>query len=59
MAVAEVVEKDKELERLILTNAGETELFKYCRCKGMLTMREDAMLKAFQGDIPWGEVNKL
>ncbi len=59
MAVAEVVEKDKELERLILTNAGETELFKYCRGKGMLTMREDAMLKAFQGDIPWGEVNKL
>jgi type IV pilus assembly protein PilB len=59
MAVAELIEKDKELERLILANAGETELFKYCRGKGMLTMREDAMLKAFQGDIPWGEVNKL
>jgi type IV pilus assembly protein PilB len=59
MAVAEVIEKDRELERLILTNAGETELYKYCRSKGMLTMREDAMLKAFQGSIPWGEVNKL
>jgi type IV pilus assembly protein PilB len=59
MAVAEVVEKDKELERLILANTGETELFKYCRSKGMLTMKEDAMLKAFKGEIPWSEVNKL
>ncbi len=59
MAVAEVVEKDKELERLILANTGENELFKYCRSKGMLTMREDAMLKAFRGEIPWSEVNKL
>jgi Type II secretory pathway, ATPase PulE/Tfp pilus assembly pathway, ATPase PilB len=59
MAVSEVVEKDKELERLILANTGENELFKYCRGKGMLTMREDAILKAFKGEIPWSEVNKL
>jgi len=59
MAVAEVIEKDKELERLILVNSGEAELFKYCRSKGMLTMKEDAMLKAFAGEIPWSEVNKL
>jgi len=59
MAVAEVIEKDKELERLILANTGENDLFKYCRSKGMLTMKEDAMLKAFSGEIAWSEVNKL
>ncbi len=59
VAVAEVLEKDKELERLILANAGEEAIFKYGRSKGMLTIKEDAMLKAFKGEIPWGEVNKL
>ncbi len=59
MAVAEVVEKDKELERLILANASEENIYKYQRSKGMLTMKEDAILKAFSGKIPWGEVNKL
>ncbi|MEK7607503.1 MAG: ATPase, T2SS/T4P/T4SS family [Patescibacteria group bacterium] len=59
MAVAEVVEMDKELERAILANTGENELYKYCRSKGMITMKEDAMLKAFSRKIPWSEVNKL
>jgi type IV pilus assembly protein PilB len=59
MAVAEVIEKDRELERLILSNAGEEAIFKYGRARGMLSMKEDAMLKAFKGEIPWGEVNKL
>ncbi|MDP1624888.1 MAG: GspE/PulE family protein [bacterium] len=59
MAVAEVLEKDRELERLILSNAGEEVIYKYARGKGMLSMKEDAMLKAFRGEIPWGEVNKL
>ncbi len=59
MAVTEIVEMDKELERAILANTGENELYKYCRSKGMLTMKEDAMLKAFAREIPWSEVNKL
>ena len=54
-----MVEGDRELERLILANAGEEALYKYARSKGMLTMKEDAMLKAFKGEIPWGEVNRL
>jgi type IV pilus assembly protein PilB len=58
-AVAEVVDIDKELQRLILANTGENDLFKYCRGRGMLTMKEDAMLKAFKKEIPWSEVNKL
>jgi type IV pilus assembly protein PilB len=59
MAVAEVIEKDKELERAILTSATEETIYKLCRNKGMLTMKEDAMIKAFEGQIPWNEVNKL
>ena len=59
MAVAEVVEMDRELERAILSNANEETMYKICRNKGMLTMKEDAMLKAFNRDIPWSEVNKL
>lgn len=59
MAVSEVLEADKELERLILANAGEDVIYKYARGKGMLAMREDAMLKAFKGDIAWNEVNRL
>ncbi|HVT74860.1 MAG TPA: ATPase, T2SS/T4P/T4SS family [Candidatus Paceibacterota bacterium] len=59
VAVAEVVEMDHELERAILSNATEDAIYKLARAKGMLTMKEDAMLKAFKGDIPWSEVNKL
>ncbi|HEY0907933.1 MAG TPA: GspE/PulE family protein [Candidatus Paceibacterota bacterium] len=59
MAVAEVIEKDKDLEKAILTGATEENIYKMVRAKGMLTMKEDAILKAFKKEIPWGEVNKL
>jgi type II secretory ATPase GspE/PulE/Tfp pilus assembly ATPase PilB-like protein len=59
MAVAEVVEMDKELERAILANADEQTIYKMARAKGMLTMKEDAILKAFDKEIPWSEVNRL
>jgi type IV pilus assembly protein PilB len=59
VAVAEVVEMDRDLERAILTSATEETIYKLARAKGMLTMKEDAVLKAFNGEIPWGEVNKL
>lgn len=59
VAVAEVIEIDKDLERAILTNPTEDNLFKIARSKGFLTMREDAMQKAFRREIPWSEVNRL
>ncbi|HEU5114796.1 MAG TPA: GspE/PulE family protein [Candidatus Paceibacterota bacterium] len=59
MAVAEVVEMDRELERAVLGNATEEAIYKLARSKGMLTMKEDAILKAFKKEIPWSEVNKL
>ncbi len=59
IAVFEMFEIDKEVEHAILTNPTELEINKILRKKGMLTMREDAMLKAFKGQIPFEEVNKL
>lgn len=57
--VFEMFEMDKDVERAILSNATELEISKIVRQKGMLSMREDAWLKAFKGVIPIEEVNKL
>jgi type IV pilus assembly protein PilB len=59
MAVFEVMRMDKEIESAILKNPNELEISRILRQKGMLTMKEDAMLKAFQRIIPFEEVNKL
>jgi type II secretory ATPase GspE/PulE/Tfp pilus assembly ATPase PilB-like protein len=44
------------MESVILKNPVDTEIMKVARAKGMLTMREDAMLKSLKGDIPFQEV---
>ncbi len=59
MAVFEVMKMDKEIEAAILKNPNELEISRLLRQKGMLTMKEDAMLKAFKRVIPFEEVNKL
>lgn len=59
VAVAEVLEMDKDLERMILQSPGELEIYKMARSKGMITMKEDAMIKALKGIIPFEEVHKL
>jgi len=56
-AVAEVFSMDKEVESAVLRSATEPELYKVVRAKGMLTMKEDAIIKAFQKIIPFEEVN--
>jgi len=57
--VFEFLEMDRELERIILKNPGENEIYRYARSKGFMTMKEDALLKSFQGITPFEEVNKL
>lgn len=59
IAVMEVLAMDKDIEAVILKNPTEPELLKVVRGKGMLTMKEDAILKAFQRIIPFEEVNTL
>ncbi|MDO8564713.1 MAG: GspE/PulE family protein [bacterium] len=59
VAVFEVLQMDKGLEDVVLKHASEAEVMKVARSQGMLTMKEDAILKALRHEIPWEEVNKL
>lgn len=59
MAVFEIMEINDEVEQVILKNPIETELMKAARTNGMLTMKEDAIIKAMQGLIPFEEINML
>lgn len=59
IAVFEMFDMNPELERAILANKPEDELFGIARRGGMLTMKEDAIIKSAQGKIPFEEVNTL
>jgi type IV pilus assembly protein PilB len=60
IAVFEMFTIDKELQRLILEKPNEQDLYKYLReQKGMITMREDAILKSLRGEIPFQDVYTL
>ena len=58
-AVFEMFTMDKEIEQAILTKPTSTEIMRIVRGKGMMTMKEDAFVKAFKRTIPIEEVNKL
>jgi type IV pilus assembly protein PilB len=59
MAVYEIFAMDKDIESAILKHATEIEIAQILRKKGMLSLKEDAIVKAFEGKIPIEEVNKL
>ena len=59
MAVFEVLEMTGRLEKVILEGHVESHLWKAARDEGMLTMQEDAMMKAFAKLVPFSEVNTL
>ena len=56
IAVFEMFKVDKDMQSVILKNPVNSEIYKMARSKGMLMMREDAMLKAVTGVIPFKEV---
>jgi type IV pilus assembly protein PilB len=58
-AVYEMYEMDREMENVILKNPIESAVFDIARKRGMLTMKEDAIIKAMQKKIPFEEVSKL
>ena len=58
-AVFEVMEMNKEIEEMIMKDPSENGIYKIARKNGMLTMKEDAFLKAFRGEVPIEEANKL
>ena len=59
VAVFEIIQMNKEIEHIIINNPTDTELMKAARKQGMLTMKEDAIMKAFKKEIPFEEVNRL
>ena len=56
IAIYEILDIDAEIQNVILKNPIFPEIYKAARKKGMLMMREDAMLKAINGIIPYTEV---
>ena len=58
-AVFEMYPNDKDLQALILKKPVETDVYKLMRQKGFLTMRENAMVKCMNGEIPFQEIYNL
>ena len=58
-AVFEVLSMTKELEAVVLNNPVEAEIMRVGRAQGTLLMKEDAIIKAFNREIPFSEVGKL
>ena len=59
VAVFEAFKMNKDIEKLILANPNEAVIYETLRKKGMLTMKEDAIVKALNKQIPWEEVDGL
>ncbi len=58
-AVFEMFKMDKDLEKIILSTPTETAISEHLRKKGLLTMKEDAIIRALKKEIPYEEVNKV
>ena len=59
VAVFEMLEVTKGIERIILDNPTELDIANAARLNGMTTIREDALMKCAQGLVPFQEVNTL
>ena len=57
--VFEILKMTKTLENVLLENPVEERVFAAARAEGLLTMREDAIMKALAGQIPFEEINTL
>ena len=59
LPVIEVFSIDKEIEKIILTEPTEPRLWEAARKKGMISMKEDAIIKCMDKIVPFREVNTL
>lgn len=58
-AVFEVLDVNERVEEVILDGADETDIKEAALENGMISMRQDALMKAFEGKVPFEEVSKL
>ncbi len=59
LGVFEILRMDKTIEQVVLSHPNEESVYAAARAGGMLTMREDAIVKALTGVIPFEEANTL
>jgi type IV pilus assembly protein PilB len=59
LSVVELVKIDTEMRDLILNNASSIKMIEAARRKGMLTMREDGIMKVIQGLTSLSEVHRV
>jgi len=58
-AVFEMYKMDREIEDIILKNPIESAIHDEARKKGLITMKESAIIKALEHKIPLEEINSL
>ncbi len=59
LGVYEMFKMSPEIEQVILKNPVESEVFKVARKNGLITMKEDAIIKSMKKTIPFAEINQL
>lgn len=59
VGVFEILRMNKEIEQIVLKEPIEEKIYGAARASGMLTMRDDAVIKALAGTIPFEDVNTL
>ncbi|MDQ5971504.1 MAG: type pilus assembly protein PilB [Patescibacteria group bacterium] len=59
VSVFEMFKVDKEMQSVILKNPIESEIYRIARANGMITMREDAIIKSIKGSVPFKEIYNL
>jgi type IV pilus assembly protein PilB len=57
--VFEILRMNKKIEEVVLKEPVEEKIYAAARAEGMLTMREDAIMKALAGVISFEEINTL
>jgi type IV pilus assembly protein PilB len=57
--VVEILEIDQEIQNLIIAKKPEDDIWQAARKKGMISMREDAIIKSLKGIVPFTEVDSL
>jgi type IV pilus assembly protein PilB len=57
--VMEMYMNDKDMQSLILSRPTEGQIYELARKKGFVTMRENAIIKCLQGEIPFQEIYNL
>lgn len=59
IAVMEIVEINQKIQDLILKEGSEEEMYEEARKQGFMNMKEDAIIKALSGVIPYEEVSSF